>query len=76
MDTSGAIETSGKSGLGVPELLEAIVQNLPAPSGDENKPLQALLIDSWYDSYLGVIILVRVKDGAAAQKQQNPHDVE
>ena len=70
LDTSGAIETSGKSGLGVPELLEAIVQNLPAPSGDENKPLQALLIDSWYDSYLGVIILVRVKDGVLRKKQQ------
>ena len=70
LDTSGAIETSGKSGLGVPELLEAIVQNLPAPSGDETKPLQALLIDSWYDSYLGVIILVRVKDGILRKKQQ------
>ena len=70
LDASGAIETSGKSGLGVPDLLEAIVQRLPAPEGDATKPLQALLIDSWYDSYLGVIILVRVKDGVLRKKQQ------
>ena len=57
LDTSNAVETSGKSGLGVPELLESIVKYLPAPQGDADKPLQALLIDSWYDSYLGVIIL-------------------
>lgn len=57
------METSGKTGFGVPALLEAVVTRLPAPAGDENAPLKALLIDSWYDSYLGVIILVRVKDG-------------
>ena len=49
LDTSNAVETSGKSGLGVPELLESIVKYLPAPQGDADKPLQALLIDSWYD---------------------------
>lgn len=70
LDTSNAIETSGKSGLGVPELLEGIVKYLPAPQGDAGKPLQALLIDSWYDSYLGVIILVRVKEGVIRKKQQ------
>lgn len=70
LDTSNAIETSGKSGLGVPELLEGIVKHLPAPQGDAGKPLQALLIDSWYDSYLGVIILVRVKEGVIRKKQQ------
>jgi GTP-binding protein LepA len=70
LDTSNAVETSGKSGLGVPELLESIVKYLPAPQGDADKPLQALLIDSWYDSYLGVIILVRVKDGVLRKKQQ------
>jgi len=70
LDTSGAVETSGKSGLGVPELLEAIVKTLPAPSGEAAQPLKALLIDSWYDSYLGVIILVRVKDGVLRKKQQ------
>lgn len=69
IDASGAVETSGKTGLGVPELLEAIVQHLPAPKGDVNAPLEALLIDSWYDSYLGVIILVRIKDGSLRKKQ-------
>ena len=70
LDASDAVETSGKSGLGVPELLEAIVNRLPAPKGDETRPLKALLIDSWYDSYLGVIILVRVHDGVIRKKQQ------
>ena len=68
LDASNAIETSGKTGLGVPELLEAIVERLPAPNGDENAPLKALLIDSWYDSYLGVIILVRIHDGVLRKK--------
>ncbi len=70
LDASDAVETSGKTGLGVPELLEAIVHCLPAPQGDENAPLKALLIDSWYDSYLGVIILVRIKDGMLKKKMQ------
>ena len=68
LDASNAIETSGKTGLGVPELLEAIVERLPAPKGDENAPLKALLIDSWYDSYLGVVILVRIHDGVLRKK--------
>ena len=70
LDASDAIETSGKTGLGVAELLEAIFTRLPAPKGDENAPLKALLIDSWYDSYLGVIILVRVHDGVLRKKTQ------
>ena len=70
IDASDAIEASGKTGLGVPELLEAIVHRLPAPQGDEDAPLKALLIDSWYDSYLGVIILVRIHDGILRKKQQ------
>ena len=70
LDASGAVETSGKTGFGVPALLEAVVNRLPAPEGDENAPLKALLIDSWYDSYLGVIILVRIKDGIIRKKQQ------
>lgn len=70
LDAFAAVETSGKTGLGVPELLENIVSRLPAPQGDENSPLKALLIDSWYDAYLGVIILVRVKDGVIRKKQQ------
>ena len=69
-DTSAAVEASGKTGLGVDELLEEIVTKLPAPQGDENAPLKALLIDSWYDSYLGVIILVRVHDGVLRKKTQ------
>lgn len=69
IDASGAVETSGKTGLGIDNLLEAIVQQLPAPSGDVDAPLKALLIDSWYDSYLGVVILVRVKDGSLRKKQ-------
>ncbi len=70
LDTADAVETSGKTGLGVDHLLEAIVTRLPAPKGDEEAPLQALLIDSWYDSYLGVIILVRVHDGVLRKKTQ------
>ena len=68
LDTTDAVETSGKTGEGVPELLEQIVQKLPAPTGDKNAPLKALLIDSWYDSYLGVIILVRIHDGVLRKK--------
>ncbi len=70
LDASDAIETSGKTGLGVQDLLEAIVKRLPAPKGNEDQPLKALLIDSWYDSYLGVIILVRIHDGIIKKKQQ------
>lgn len=69
IDASGAVETSGKTGFGIDELLEAIVHQLPAPQGDAEAPLKALLIDSWYDSYLGVVILVRIKDGTLRKKQ-------
>ncbi len=62
-DTEGALEISAKSGLGVETVLEALVKSLPPPTGDATAPLTALLVDSWYDSYLGVMILVRVKDG-------------
>ncbi|MFI3241408.1 MAG: translation elongation factor 4 [Alphaproteobacteria bacterium] len=70
LDTSEAVETSGKSGIGVEDLLEEIVHKLPAPTGDAKAPLKALLIDSWYDAYLGVIILVRIKDGVLKKKTQ------
>jgi GTP-binding protein LepA len=63
LDASQAIEISAKTGLNVPEVLEAIVARLPAPRGEEDAPLKALLVDSWYDSYLGVIVLVRIVDG-------------
>ena len=63
IDASDAIPISAKSGLGIDLVLEAIVTRLPAPKGDADAPLKAMLVDSWYDTYLGVIILVRIKDG-------------
>jgi GTP-binding protein LepA len=63
IDASNAVECSAKSGQGVHEVLEAIVTRLPAPTGDEAAPLKALLVDAWYDAYLGVVVLVRVIDG-------------
>ncbi|MDE2444878.1 MAG: translation elongation factor 4 [Alphaproteobacteria bacterium] len=63
IDASDAVMISAKTGLGVPDVLEAIVNRLPAPKGDRSKPLKALLVDSWYDSYLGVVVLLRVIDG-------------
>ncbi|MGB0670503.1 MAG: translation elongation factor 4, partial [Rhodospirillales bacterium] len=63
LDASEAVEISAKTGLGVPNVLEALVKRLPAPTGDADAPLKALLVDSWYDSYLGVMILVRIYDG-------------
>jgi GTP-binding protein LepA len=63
IDASEALRVSAKSGVGIRETLEAIVQILPAPEGDVDAPLKAMLVDSWYDSYLGVIVLVRVIDG-------------
>ena len=70
IDASEAVETSGKTGLGVDNLLEAVVTRLTAPVGNVDAPLKALLIDSWYDSYLGVIILVRIHDGIIRKKMQ------
>lgn len=63
LDATDAIEVSAKTGVGVPEVLETLVAKLPAPTGDPEKPLKALLVDSWYDTYLGVVILVRVVEG-------------
>ena len=63
LDASDAVMISAKSGLGVPDVLEAIVTRLPAPSGDREAPLKAMLVDSWYDTYLGVVVMVRVIDG-------------
>ena len=63
IDASEALEVSAKSGLGIKETLEAIVEKLPPPKGDKNSPLKAMLVDSWYDAYLGVVVLVRIMDG-------------
>ena len=63
IDASGAIAVSAKTGQGIREVLESIVEHLPAPQGDPDAPLKAMLVDSWYDSYLGVVVLIRVIDG-------------
>ncbi|HSV27896.1 MAG TPA: GTP-binding protein, partial [Candidatus Omnitrophota bacterium] len=63
LDASDAVMISAKSGIGIDDVLEALVTRLPSPEGDDKAELQALLVDSWYDAYLGVIILVRVKNG-------------
>lgn len=63
IDTSDAVRVSAKTGVGIDDLLEAMVKRLPPPKGDRNAPLKALLVDSWYDPYLGVVTLVRVQDG-------------
>jgi GTP-binding protein LepA len=70
LDASNAVEISAKTGLGVPEVLEAIVHRLPPPKGERNKPLKALLVDSWYDSYLGVVVLARIVDGTMKKGQR------
>ena len=63
IDTSEAVKVSAKTGIGIDDLLEAMVKRLPPPKGDRDAPLKALLVDSWYDPYLGVVTLVRVQDG-------------
>ena len=63
IDATDAIHISAKTGLGIPDVLERIVTSLPAPDGDPDGPLKAMLVDSWYDPYLGVVVLIRVHDG-------------
>lgn len=70
IDATHAISCSAKSGLGVLDVLEALVETIPAPEGDINAPLQALIIDSWFDNYLGVVSLVRVKNGTLRKKDK------
>ena len=65
-----AVLTSAKSGIGIDDVLEAVVTRIPAPKGDRNAPLKAMLVDSWYDPYLGVVILIRVMDGSIKKGQQ------
>ena len=69
LDASDAIETSAKTGIGIDEVLDAVVERIPAPTGDLDAPLKAMLVDSWYDPYLGVVILVRVIDGVIRRGQ-------
>ncbi|MGD9638247.1 MAG: translation elongation factor 4 [Alphaproteobacteria bacterium] len=70
IDTENAVEISAKTGLGIEKVLEAVVKYLPAPKGNEDEPLKALLVDSWYDAYLGVIILFRIIDGKMRKKMK------
>ena len=65
-----AVLASAKSGIGIDDILEALVKRIPAPKGDINAPLKAMLVDSWYDPYLGVVILVRIIDGSLKKGQQ------
>ncbi|MBP2300008.1 translation elongation factor 4 [Azospirillum picis] len=83
LDASDAVEISAKTGLNIGAVLEAIVQRLPPPKGEADTPLKALLVDSWYDPYLGVVILVRVVDGVLKVGQKvrfmatgSSHDVD
>jgi GTP-binding protein LepA len=70
LEASNAILISAKTGLNIEEVLEAIVHRLPAPKGDRSAPLKALLVDSWYDSYLGVVVLLRIVDGTLRKGQR------
>ncbi len=70
IDASNAVLASAKAGIGIEEILNAVVERIPAPKGDANAPLKAMLVDSWYDPYLGVVILVRVIDGTIRKGQQ------
>ncbi|MBK7664045.1 MAG: elongation factor 4 [Sterolibacteriaceae bacterium] len=70
VDATDAVLTSAKTGVGIDEVLEAIIARVPAPRGDEAKPLKALIIDSWFDNYVGVVMLVRVVDGVLRPKDR------
>ncbi|HOB12998.1 MAG TPA: translation elongation factor 4, partial [Novosphingobium sp.] len=70
LDASDAVMTSAKSGIGIEDVLEAVVTKIPPPKGDRDAPLKAMLVDSWYDPYLGVVILIRVVDGVIKKGMQ------
>ncbi|NHC61284.1 translation elongation factor 4 [Paenalcaligenes suwonensis] len=70
IDASEAIPASAKTGMGIEDILEAVVNKVPAPQGDPNAPLQALIIDSWFDNYVGVVMLVRIVNGQLRQKDK------
>ena len=70
IDATEAVEASAKTGIGIDDILEQIVQKVPEPKGDENAPLKALIVDSWFDNYVGVVMLVRVIDGVLKPKDR------
>ena len=70
LDASNAILTSAKSGIGIEDVLDAVIERIPPPKGDRDAPLKAMLVDSWYDPYLGVVILIRVIDGVIRKGQE------
>ena len=70
IDASDAVECSAKTGMGIDDILERIVRDVPPPKGDENAPLQALIIDSWFDNYVGIVTLVRVVNGVIRPKDK------
>ena len=70
LDASNAVLASAKTGIGIDEILDAIVERIPAPKGDADAPLKAMLVDSWYDAYLGVVILIRVMEGVIRKGSQ------
>ena len=70
LDASEAVPVSAKEGVGIEDVLEAVVQRVPPPKGDREAPLRALIFDSWYDSYRGVVMLVRILEGRLGPKQQ------
>ena len=70
LDATDAVRASAKTGIGIPEILEVVVKQVPPPRGDESAPLKALIIDSWFDNYVGVVMLVRVGDGVLKLKDK------
>lgn len=70
LDATEAVHVSAKTGVGIREVLEMVVHKVPAPKGDENKPLKGLIVDSWFDNYVGVVMLVRVVDGRLAPRDK------
>ncbi|MEI6984428.1 elongation factor 4, partial [Klebsiella pneumoniae] len=70
IDASHAVLASAKTGMGIDEILESIVARVPQPKGDPDAPLQALIIDSWFDNYVGVVMLVRIVNGVLKPKDK------